>query len=416
MTGYFNWFIGIMVDFWLYYLISHRLLRKTPSFKVKYVILGILFAATLTSIGFSLRFYLGELILGDFLFTVANFMCVLIVLKILHGRCLLDTLFLGVVTSAITTSVILPLIFLRALNIDQSLVYLVTQIGAVLIILLICRVVKLYKLYDMIQHKLLPNILVKQIFLIFFSIILIYSIIPNYGDNLLYHFIFLSALVVFAIILVPTTMKLYQKSMAEMISIHDLYNSLLSTGIAIENMDDLEAVKSKFRDHCKRFGIDLTSIDLKNDEMQGMNQQIERFIYLKKEHRKTSIEVISEIGYYNDHKQVELQQLLKWLGTLLDNAFDVSTKHPVYVRMVVTNIRISLNVANEYLGERERNFDVMFEKGYSTKGEGRGLGLYHLQQTVSEFGGHVTCFEEYKDEYDCYYLTILIEFKPNDSA
>jgi len=410
MTRYFIWFIGIMVDYWLYSLISYRLIRKTPRFKARHIILGILFATTLTLTGFSLSFFLSDALLWDFVFRVSILIGIFIAFKILHGRCLLDTLFLTVVTTAITTIVLLPLTFLTALDINQTLIFLVQQSGAILIIILVYKTFKLYELYNMIQRKLLPNILVKQIFLIFCSILLIYSIIPNHEHNLVYHFLFLSALVIFAVILVPTTMNLYQKSMKEMISIHDLYNSLLSTGIAIENINDLTAVKIKFREHCKRFGIDLSSIDPLNNDIKDLNQQIDQFIRLKKEHRGARIEIITDIGYFNDHQRVELQQLLQWLGTLLDNAFDAATKYPVHIRKVVTRTRISLSVANEYLGEREHNFDLMFEKGYSTKGEGRGLGLYHLHQTVLELGGHVTCFEEYQEEYECYFLTVLIEF------
>jgi len=411
MTGYFTWFIGAMVDFWLYYLISHHLIRKKPSFKINHIILGVFLAILLTVVGIFLSFHFHGGLLWNFMFKVVIFVGMLIVFRVLHGRSLLDSLFLTIVTTAITTSVLLPLIFLRALNVNQSFIYLITQVGATLIVILICKKVKLYKLYDMIQRRLLPNILVKQIFLIFCLILFIYSIIPGHEHNLFYHFLFLSALVLLAAILIPVTMRLYQKSMKEMISIHDLYNSLLSTGIAIESMHDLEAVKSKFKEHCERFGIDLNSINFKHNDIHGVNQQIERFIDLKKEHRKTRSQVISDIGYYKDHHQVELQQLLQWLGTLLDNAFDATIKHPIHSRVVVTSTRVSLSVANEYLGEREQHFDTMFEKGYSTKGEGRGLGLYQLQQTVSELGGHVVCFEEYNEMYDSYYLTILIEFK-----
>jgi len=196
-----------------------------------------------------------------------------------------------------------------------------------------------------------------------------------------------------------------------MILLHELYNSLLSTGIVIEELNDVEAIKSVFRDHCLRFGIDLTVINDKTNEMQGMNQQIMRFIQLKKAQRGVDIELVHDIGYYNNHNKVELQQLMQWLGTLLDNAFDATDENnPIYIRLVVTSKRISLSVANVYLGERNQDFNVMFEKGYSTKSEGRGLGLYHLQQTISKLGGRVTCFEEYQEVHDCYYLTILIEF------
>ena len=199
----------------------------------------------------------------------------------------------------------------------------------------------------------------------------------------------------------------------ELILLHELYNSLLSTGIIIEGMDDVEAVKSIFREHCLRFGVDLNVIDYKNNNMQGINQQIMRFIQLKKAQHEVDIELILDIGYYSDYKKVDLQQLMRWLGTLLDNAFDATEDNPIYIRIVVTSKRVSLSVANEYAGERNQDFNAMFEKGYSTKSEGRGLGLYYLQQTVSELGGCITCFEEYHEAHDCYYLTFLLEFSNN---
>ena len=412
MAEYFTWFVSAMVYFGLCYLISHRLIRNRPKFEVSHVSLGILFALVLTGVGV-LSYDLNENLLWNFIRKIIIFISLLIGFKMLYGRNLLDTFFLTVVTRAITTSGLLPLIFLRVFNINQQLPQFIMQMGVVLLVMLVCEKVQLYKLYDIFQHKLLPNMVAKQIFLIFYVLLFFYSLIAisSYGPNLRYHALFLSILVLFIVILIPMMIKLYQMSIKEMVLSHDLYNSLLSIGIVIESMNDLEAVKYKLKEYYGRFGIDLSNGDGKETDQCGINQQIERFIHLKKRHRKTNVEIISDIGYYKDHHGVELQQLLQWLGTLLDNAIEASTKHPIYVRAMVTGARISLSVANEYLGDRMRNFDEMFEKGYSTKGEGRGLGLYQLQQIVSELGGHVTCFEEYKAVYDSYYLTILIEFK-----
>ena len=408
MIQHFNLILFVfgIIDFLLAYLISHCLVRKEISWKVSHFVLGILYTVISQLIRIFMMHYIDSNMLGFALFVIA-FIKGLIVIRILHNQRLSSTLLLTTVTYTVIMVAIFPLLFMETLNTNLCFIQLAIQVIALIIILIICKKVKLYKLYDMIQHKLLPNILVKQLFLLFSFTMFIYAFVAAiHGHNLLYFFLFLSVLVLFAVILIPVTIKLYQRSMKEMISTHDLYNSLLSTGIAIESMGDLEAVKLKFKEHCKRFDIDFTS-----NTKQEVNQQIERFIHLKKEHRKANIEIIFHIDYYKDHHQVELQQILQWLGTLLDHAFDMSINQPVYVRMAVTNSHITLSVASEYSGERIENFEAISENEYSTKENELGSSFHQLQQTVSDFGGQVSCFEEYKEIYHNHYLTILIEFK-----
>jgi sensor histidine kinase regulating citrate/malate metabolism len=40
--------------------------------------------------------------------------------------------------------------------------------------------------------------------------------------------------------------------------------------------------------------------------------------------------------------------------------------------------------------------DRIFEKGFSTKGSGRGVGMYHVKQLVESLGGKIS-FESEKD-------------------
>ena len=42
------------------------------------------------------------------------------------------------------------------------------------------------------------------------------------------------------------------------------------------------------------------------------------------------------------------------------------------------------------------NIEKIFENGFSTKGEGRGTGLYQIKATVENFGGTITV-ESQKD-------------------
>ena len=38
--------------------------------------------------------------------------------------------------------------------------------------------------------------------------------------------------------------------------------------------------------------------------------------------------------------------------------------------------------------------DKIFEKGFSTKGEGRGIGLYHTKQLITSLGGRISVESE----------------------
>jgi len=176
-------------------------------------------------------------------------------------------------------------------------------------------------------------------------------------------------------------------------------------------MEDLDEIRTKFKDHAKRLGIDFPNVDSGAPHINPTNQQIEQFISLKQSQHQNKANVITDIGYYNDHQTVDLQQILQWLGTLLDNAFEATIENPIYVRLVVTSSRITLSVANEYLAESSGDLGELFKQGYSTKGEGRGLGLYHLNETVTNLGGTVTCFEEYNDVHESTYLNVCIKFR-----
>ena len=46
---------------------------------------------------------------------------------------------------------------------------------------------------------------------------------------------------------------------------------------------------------------------------------------------------------------------------------------------------IIVRVANPHRKMKNQEIQQMFEDGYSTKGEGRGIGLYHVRKLVQKY-------------------------------
>ncbi|WP_010532017.1 ATP-binding protein [Lentibacillus jeotgali] len=91
----------------------------------------------------------------------------------------------------------------------------------------------------------------------------------------------------------------------------------------------------------------------------------------------------------NDH------DLVKMLGNLIENAFHAlkgltdGEKH-VDITIKQDADRFLIKVADNGAGITENDLQHIFEKGYSTKeGDGSGLGLYLIKQTVTKAGGTI---------------------------
>jgi len=80
--------------------------------------------------------------------------------------------------------------------------------------------------------------------------------------------------------------------------------------------------------------------------------------------------------------------LVEILGTLLDNAIqdmeETNQKEFLFIGIKEENGLI-IRIANPHRKMQVHELRRMFEKGYSTKGEGRGIGLYHLRKLVQKY-------------------------------
>lgn len=82
------------------------------------------------------------------------------------------------------------------------------------------------------------------------------------------------------------------------------------------------------------------------------------------------------------------------LGNLLDNAIEASLALPREERAVRVELgkkgnRYILQVANRYHALDNQVMARMFDSDFSTKGAGRGIGLYNVRSIVGRYGGQV---------------------------
>ncbi|HWR28848.1 MAG TPA: DcuS/MalK family sensor histidine kinase [Negativicutes bacterium] len=82
--------------------------------------------------------------------------------------------------------------------------------------------------------------------------------------------------------------------------------------------------------------------------------------------------------------------LVTVLGNLLDNAFEAvkdSVDHRADLFICYAEGFVTIQVSDRGLGIDPAIKEKLFEKGYSTKGEGRGLGLFLVAKAIEKMGG-----------------------------
>lgn len=103
--------------------------------------------------------------------------------------------------------------------------------------------------------------------------------------------------------------------------------------------------------------------------------------------------------YSSSHMNLPAEMLITVIGNLLDNAFDAMNESKNYAehKELMFGIyskpgAVLITVDDTGSGIKEENLASIFENGFSTKGEGRGTGLYQVKSMVEHFGGKI-CVE-----------------------
>ena len=169
---------------------------------------------------------------------------------------------------------------------------------------------------------------------------------------------------------------------------HDYLNILTSLKLGIENQD-LHAIQSIYEDVLKESGksfydkkFDIARLSkIKNDAVKSVLSA--KLL----EAQNKGIDITVEVEEPIDDFKIEILDFITILSILCDNAIEASQKAKL-AKLSVAFIKseMALIVVVENTTEAER-VDVthLFERGISTKGDNRGLGLYNVQQIMDRY-------------------------------
>lgn len=146
------------------------------------------------------------------------------------------------------------------------------------------------------------------------------------------------------------------------------FNQILDDFINIYDVNNKDYIKNISRIPSGFKGI----IYYKLNEMK--NNQINLSVHISK-----SIKYSLDNLNYKDYVSVS-----KILGILLDNAYEASiksTKKEVYIDVYEEDNKLYFIIDNSY-NAKKVNINEFYKKNYSTKGKGRGLGLYVAKMLI----------------------------------
>jgi len=107
--------------------------------------------------------------------------------------------------------------------------------------------------------------------------------------------------------------------------------------------------------------------------------------------------VLSEgTSFKNEHITLPSEALVTITGNLIDNALDAmnmdtsKTEKEISIGIYTRPEELLIIVKDTGPGIPDEIKQKIFENGFSTKGEGRGVGLYHTKQLIESLGGKIT--------------------------
>ncbi len=93
-----------------------------------------------------------------------------------------------------------------------------------------------------------------------------------------------------------------------------------------------------------------------------------------------------EVLYPVNRIDMEIPDVVRCLGILLDNAAEAAkeTKKPE-VDLMISSLESGVTIVVKNMVEEPPNLNRIWERGYSTKGEDRGLGLSIYRQVTGKY-------------------------------
>lgn len=104
-----------------------------------------------------------------------------------------------------------------------------------------------------------------------------------------------------------------------------------------------------------------------------------------------------------------IHHLITILGNLIDNSLDAVhslADKKIELNFTVQNGYFYIEIIDNGIGISEKDVQHIFQKGYSTKGDNRGMGLYLVLSCVDELGGNIQLFNLGKKKGTCFKISL----------
>ncbi|MGL6200110.1 MAG: sensor histidine kinase [Lachnospiraceae bacterium] len=168
---------------------------------------------------------------------------------------------------------------------------------------------------------------------------------------------------------------------------HDYKNIAAGLYLSAE-AGDMEAVKEYINNQLLRIDEEIQEEILQTNQLIQIESIELKSLMLTKIALAGSKNVLFQLEISGSPGDINLpiKDLLRCLGILLDNAIEGAEEAAdkvVKVLIVKEQNTITIHIKNRFDGEVSLN--QIFNPGCSTKGEGRGIGLYTLQETLRKY-------------------------------
>ncbi len=177
-------------------------------------------------------------------------------------------------------------------------------------------------------------------------------------------------------------------------------NNIINMHFIYKNYEDL----TKHQEEYARF----LKESYKYNKLLDTNQPaISGFLYMKMcQYERVNAEIIYNIDVTDISKYISIVEMAEIAGALLDNSFQALEKLPAGIprklefTLAEDEEILSLKIKNTL--ESKINYKTLscfFKEGYSTKGEGHGMGLFNVRNIMKHCNGDISIHSYYDNGF-----------------
>lgn len=193
---------------------------------------------------------------------------------------------------------------------------------------------------------------------------------------------------------------------------HDYRNMMLTMLILIEDKD-IDGIEKYFYEKIYTYSYDKLKSSLKIDGLMRIKvSQVKSLIASKialAQGINPPINFEVEVSDNINNIDTDIIDLSRAIGIILDNAIEAARGcKNSYIKVILTKLpsRIVMTTKNNFLGEIPNIYEL-YERGISTKGANRGLGLSNLREIAVKYDNVTVDISRIEHEF-C--LTLNVDF------